>query len=384
MSENKRKGLLSFLRGNSPPEPANYPERFYYEQIAAIVGAGGWTIDFIKKKSYFDKQLRTIFDTPDTYKPSFKHSLNFYHDDYHDVLTNIYEGLKNGVPYEMEMKMLTYAGKPFWGRCIGKPIFDSKKRVTGIRGIILNIDDQKERELSLKNSLEVIEANNNRLFKFANHISHNLKNHVNNLELTSQLVDTDKLPEDQRELMANYAEIANGLSKTVTQLNEVVSIQKKAKKKVETIDLQSIFEQCKSDLQPFIEEKNGYVYSDFSEAPEVLFNKGFFEDIFCSLIKNGLKNEKKGRKPEIKAYSIEENSKTLVIIEDNGAGIEMEDRDEFVYYTYGTGEFKSRDQSIDLFIIKNQVEALGGKLEINSRPGYGTKFIIHIKKWNAA
>lgn len=383
MNENKRKGLLSFLRGNSPPEPANYPERFYYEQIAATVGAGGWTVDFIKKKSYFDKQLRTILNTPANYKPSFNKTVSFYDKEFHSLVAEVYEGIKNGVPYEADMKMLTYAGKPFWGRCIAKPIFGPKNKVTGIRGILLNIDDQKGRELSLENSLEVIEANNNRLFKFANHISHNLKNHVNNLELTSQLIDTDKLPEDQRELMANYAEIASGLSKTVTQLNEVVSIQKKANKKVEKINLQSVFEQCKSDLQPLIEEKNGYVYSDFSEVPEVQFNKGFFEDIFCSLIKNGLRNEKQGRKPEIKAYSIEENSKSLIIIEDNGAGIEMEDQDEFIYYTYGTGEFKSRNQSIDLFIIKNQVEALGGTLEINSKPGYGTKFIIHIKKWNA-
>lgn len=51
MNKNKRKGLLSFLRRNSPPEPDNYPERFYYEQIAAIVGAGGWTIDFTEKKA---------------------------------------------------------------------------------------------------------------------------------------------------------------------------------------------------------------------------------------------------------------------------------------------------------------------------------------------
>lgn len=378
MSENKRKGLLSFFRGNSPAEPANYPEHFYYEQIAATVGAGGWTIDFEKKKSYFDKELRNIFNTPADFKPTLKDGLNFYDQIFHEQVISIFEELKKGIPRETEVKMITHDGKKFWARYIGKPIFNSKNKVTGIRGIILNIDNQKERELSLENSLEIIEANNDRLFKFANHISHNLKNHVNNLELTSQLIDIDKLPEDQRELMANYSEIASGLSNTVIQLDEVVSIQKKAKGKVETIDLLSVFEQCKSDLQQLIEEKDGYIYSDFSEVPEVQFNKDFFENIFCSLIKNGLKNEKQGRKPEIKAYSIEENSKTLVIIEDNGAGIEMEDRDEFVYYTYGTGEFKSRNQSIDLFIIKNQVEALGGKLEINSKPGYGTKFIIHI------
>ncbi|HEA30079.1 MAG TPA: PAS domain-containing protein [Leeuwenhoekiella sp.] len=378
MNAKKRKGLLSFLRGSSPPEPDNYPERFYYEQIAASVGAGGWTIDFEKKKSYFDKQLRTIFNTPANYRPSLKYALHFYDEEHHEQVIEVFENLKKGIPFEAEVKMITYEGKQFWARCIGKPIFGSKNKVTGIRGIILNIDGQKERELSLENSLESIEATNDRMFKFANHISHNLKNHVNNLELTSQLVDDESLPEDQQELFGNYKEIASSLSKTVVQLNEIVLIQKKAKEKLVNVDLQDIFEECKSELQQLIEEKEGSVYSDFSEVPEVKFNKNFLNNIFCSLIKNGIKNEKPGRQPEIKAYSIEENGKVSVIIEDNGAGIEMEDSDEFIYYTYGTGEFKSRHKSIDLFIIKNQVEAMGAKLEINSKPGYGTKFIIHI------
>ncbi|WP_031426690.1 PAS domain-containing sensor histidine kinase [Flavimarina sp. Hel_I_48] len=377
MSSKKRIGLLSFFRGGSPPEPENFSEGFYYEQIAASVGAGGWTVDFENKKSYFDKQLRTILNTPSNYHPSFKYALQFYDKAYHRQLIQVYEDLKKGVPYEAEVQMIAYDGRKFWARCIGKPIFGSKKKVTAIRGIILNIDDRKTRELAIENSLKSIEATNDRLFKFANYISHNLRNHINNLELTSQLVDIPSLEDDQKELFGNYEEIASGLSRTVQQLNEVVTIQKKVKEESVILDLQTVFEKCKSDLQNLIEQKDGSVYSDFSEVPEVKFNKDFFENIFCSLIKNGLRNERSDRKPEIKAYSIEQDGKVSVIIEDNGVGIDVEDSDEFIYYTYGSGEFKSRNNSIDLFIVKNQVEALGARLEIKSKPGYGTKFIIN-------
>jgi len=376
MSAKKRIGWLSFLRGSSPPEPKNFSEGFYYEQIAASVGAGGWTVDFENKKSYFDKQLRAILNTPLNYHPSFKYSLRFYDESCHEQLIQVYEDLKEGIPYETEVQMVTYDGKKFWARCIGKPIFGAKKNVTAIRGIILNIDDRKRRELAIKNSLQSVEATNDRLFKFANYISHNLKNHVNNLELTSQLIDIPSLQDDQKELFNNYEEIATSLSRTVHQLNEVVTIQKKVSEKCVKIDMQAVFEKCKSNLQNLIEEKEGYLYSDFSEVPEIEFNEDFFENIFCSLIKNGLKNEKSGRKPEIKAYSIEQDGKVSLIVEDNGIGIDVEDSDEFIYYTYGTGEFKSRNNSIDLFIVKNQVEALGATLEIKSKPGYGTKFIV--------
>lgn len=377
MDAKKKKGFLALFRGSSPPEPSP-SESFYYEQIADAVGAGGWTIDFVKKKSYFDKQLRAILDTPQDYKPSLNHALQFYKECYHERVIEEFEALKEGIPCEHEVEMLTYNQESFWAKCIGKPIFDKRKHVVGVRGIILNINVRKERELFLQDSLKSIENSNNRIFKFANHISHDLKNQVNNLELTSQLIDASSIPSDQAELFYNYEEIAQSLGKTVKQLNEIVCIQNKAKKERQLIDLKEVFEQCKSNLQQLIQEENGYVYSDFSEVPEIHFNKSFFENIFCTLIRNGLKNTRPGRKPEVKAYSIEELGKLSIIIENNGSGIEVSEEDEYLYHEAGSGNFKSPGQALNLFVIKNQIEAMNASLSIESRAGYGTKFIIHI------
>lgn len=378
MCVKKKGGFFSFLSkevaSTTDTTTENPPERFYYEQITASVGAGGWTIDFIKKKSYFDKQLRAILETPKGFKPSFNQALDFYHSDFHERVVKEYENLKGGNAGEYEVKMITYKNNEFWAKIIGEPIFGPKKKVVGLRGIILNIDKEKKKEIDLKNSLEIIEANNLRLFRFANYVSRNLKIHVNNLELTSQLWDDDSLSNDQRDLLNNYKETTISLENMVVQLNEVVSIQQKATNEKEMVNLEQTFEKVKSELEPFLSSTDAYVYSDFSEAPEIPFIPDFMYNIMTTLIKDGIKNKHPERKPEVKMYTLEEDGKITLVIEDNGKGVVVEDDDHIYYHSKSSSN--GRSQSVRYFIVKNQIEALGGTIEAIGKPGYGSKYII--------
>ena len=78
MSKKAQNRFFSFFDKTPDPEPKDQEENFFYEQIAAMVGAGSWRIDFVNKKSFIDKQMRCILETPDTYKPSLKHALHFF------------------------------------------------------------------------------------------------------------------------------------------------------------------------------------------------------------------------------------------------------------------------------------------------------------------
>ena len=249
--------------------------------------------------------------------------------------------------------------------------------VIGIKGILININEKKERELMLQKAIEVVEANNSRLFTFANYVSHNIKSHVNNLELTSQLVDTTKLPADQKELFVNYKEIANSLNKTVSRLKEVVSIQNKASDPLVAISLEEAFEKSKEELRSLIEMEEAYLYSDFSETPVIKYNPEFLHNIFCTLIKNGIVNKSPDRKPEIKAYCLENKKKLSLIVEDNGRGYDLQGNTDKIFQM-SSNETSNSDtsQNVGLFIVKNEVEALGGKIDVTSKLGYGTKFII--------
>ena len=373
----KRSRIMSFFGGGSSSLPSDQEqEKFYYEQIASLTGAGGFNVDFIEKKTFFDNQLRAILETPEGYKPSLKHTLHYYDMDFHNVVAKNFDSVKKGKAFEHELKMITYTNKVFWARAIGKPVFGDKSKVIGLRGVVINIDEEKKKEMALQKSLEIIEANNHRLFKFANYVSHNLKSHVNNLELTSQLVDEGSLKEEQVELFNNYREIAKSLSRTVAQLNEVVSIQNRGTEKRVPVNLQDVLDKCVNELQPLISREEAYIYSDFSEAPEVMYIADFMDNIFYTLIKNGINSKKIGRKPEIKAYSLDDNGKTSIVIEDNSAGIDMDKDQDRIFHMSKSSSFENDNHSVGLFIVKNQVEALGGKISVVSKLGYGTKFII--------
>ena len=375
MSKNR---FLSIFSRSATQAPESNTDDFYYEQIAKITQSGGWSINFTEKKTHFDKELQVILETPQNYIPSLKHGLHFFDMEYHDLIIKTFEEAAEGKSaFDGVLKMVTYTNKTFWAHIIVKPIFNSRRRVTGIKGVLININEKKERELMLQKAIEVVEANNSRLFTFANYVSHNIKSHVNNLELTSQLVDTNKLPQDQRELFVNYKEIAASLNRTVSRLKEVVSIQNKASSPQISINLEEAFDKAREELRPLIEREEAYLYSDFSETPIIKYNPEFLHNIFCTLIKNGILNKSPDRKPEIKAYCLENKKKLSLIIEDNGKGYDLHGNSDKIFQM-STNETNSSDtsQNVGLFIVKNEVEALGGKIDVTSKLAYGTKFII--------
>ena len=378
MSKSSNTGFFSFLSRPEVEASKEKQDSFYYEQVAKVTEAGGWSINFTEKKTWFDKQLQDILETPDNYNPSLKHGLHFFDMEYHDLIIKTFQELAEGQSeFDGVVKMVTYSNKAFWAHGIAKPIVNSGGRVIGIKGILININEKKERELMLQKAIEVVEANNSRLFTFANYVSHNIKSHVNNLELTSQLVDTTKLPADQKELFVNYKEIANSLNKTVSRLKEVVSIQNKASDPLVAISLEEAFEKSKEELRSLIEMEEAYLYSDFSETPVIKYNPEFLHNIFCTLIKNGIVNKSPDRKPEIKAYCLENKKKLSLIVEDNGRGYDLQGNTDKIFQM-SSNETSNSDtsQNVGLFIVKNEVEALGGKIDVTSKLGYGTKFII--------
>ena len=377
MSKKAQNRFFSFFDKTPDPEPKDQEENFFYEQIAAMVGAGSWRIDFVNKKSFIDKQMRSILEAPDTYKPSLKHALHFFDMDYHDDVIKSFNDLSNGTPvFDKVIKMMTYTNKSFWAHAISRPALDAKGKVIGLKGVVVNVDKEKERELMLEKAIETVEANNSRLFTFADYVSHNIKSHVNNLELTSQLVDVTKLPQDQKELFNNYKEIAESLNGTVARLNEVVSIQSRASEPLKKVNLEEAFERIKSKLRPLIEKEEAYLYSDFSEIPVIEYNPEFLNNILYTLIKNGILNKNGSRKPEIKAYCLENKKKLSLIVEDNGKGYDLGPNKDQLFHMTRSSDNTNNSESVGLFIVKNEVEALGGKIEVTSKPGYGTKFTI--------
>jgi len=125
---------------------------FYYEEISNLTEAGGWSIDFKNKKSFFDKQARRILEVPQDFTPTLKEGYRFYAEEQVELATKLFFDCARGIPFHEEIKMATYTGKTFWAKTHGKPLFNSKNEIIGIRGVFQNIEGEKSKELKLKHS----------------------------------------------------------------------------------------------------------------------------------------------------------------------------------------------------------------------------------------
>jgi len=65
-------------------------------------------------------------------------------------------------------------------------------------------------------------------------------------------------------------------------------------------------------------------------------------------------------------------------ISDNGIGIDLERYGNKIFGMYKTFSDNPDSKGIGLFITKNQIEAMGGSITVESTPEIGTTFKIYI------
>ena len=73
------------------------------------------------------------------------------------------------------------------------------------------------------------------------------------------------------------------------------------------------------------------------------------------------------------------DSFVMLEIQDNGLGIDLEKYGHKLFGMYKTFHRHKEARGIGLFITKNQIEAMDGKIEVESTPNIGTTFKIFLK-----
>ena len=73
-----------------------------------------------------------------------------------------------------------------------------------------------------------------------------------------------------------------------------------------------------------------------------------------------------------------ERNKKILEISDNGIGIDLKKNGSKIFGMYKTFSNNPESKGIGLFITKNQIDAMGGKIVVESQPNEGTTFKIYI------
>ena len=105
--------------------------------------------------------------------------------------------------------------------------------------------------------------------------------------------------------------------------------------------------------------------------------KLFLESILYNLISNALKFQHKVHKPKVRLRKFLSEDGVALEVEDNGVGMDLSKvgMDLFKFKKIFHRHFDSR--GIGLFMVKYQVEALGGKISAASTPAHGSRFAVN-------
>ncbi|UFH34729.1 PAS domain S-box protein [Flavobacterium acetivorans] len=303
---------------------------------------------------------------------------HIYADDRKAVLKYCSEKVSENLDHDFEYRMVAKNGTIVWLRDIVSIVYENNQAAS-MRGIMIDISKTKEIEKDLNNSFHLVNEQNKRLLNFSHIVSHNLRSHTSNISSIINLIETSESEQETKEMVQLLKSVSNLLNETITNLNEIVDIRKNTNLITEKLNLKQYINNALTVLSDQIKVKNVKIICTVGDAIEVNYNPAYLESILFNLISNAIRYSAIERNPTVSISCSEENNKKILKISDNGIGIDLVKNGDKIFGMYKTFSNNPHSKGIGLFITKNQIDAMGGKISVESEPNVGTTFKICIQ-----
>ncbi|MCW2118889.1 PAS domain S-box protein [Flavobacterium sp. 7A] len=379
----KSSSYISIIENITKRKTAEQNSKEYQKKIESLINtidgivwecdAKTFVFSFISKKveAILGYTSREWLSTPNFWQD------HIHPDDLSRTINYCNEKIKKYEDHDFEYRMIAKDGSIVWLRDIINIIRKNDEAIS-LRGIMINITKTKEIQTELNNSFELVTEQNKRLLNFSYIVSHNLRSHTSNITSLTDLIETSDSEEETQEYVQLLKNVSNALNETLENLNEVVNIQSNLGLVVENINLSEYINNTLVILSDKIKSKKAIIITTVANDIELIYNPAYFESILYNLISNAIRYSHPERVPEISISITTENNFKILTITDNGIGIDLVKHGDKIFGMYKTFSNNPESKGIGLFITKNQIEAMGGKISIESKPNVGTTFKIYI------
>lgn len=303
---------------------------------------------------------------------------HIYHEDSEWVQNYCMIQTNEKLDHDFEYRMVAKNGSIVWLRDIVNMVSENGKAVS-LRGIMIDVTKTKEAEKELNNSFNLVTEQNKRLLNFSYIVSHNLRSHTSNIASIVALIESSETEEEREQMMELLKTVSSSLNETMLHLNEVINIRTNIGLVSEPLYLQQYINTVKNVLSEQISSNDVTILTDIPADAMINYNPAYLESILYNIISNSIRYRHSDRKPIIKIKLVQENEMKILQISDNGIGIDLIKNADKIFGMYKTFTNNSDSKGIGLFITKNQIDAMGGNITVESEPNIGTTFKIYIQ-----
>jgi PAS domain S-box-containing protein len=251
--------------------------------------------------------------------------------------------------------------------------------ITGYLGIAVDISSIKKVEREIQALLHVTQDQNQRLKNFAHIVSHNLRSHSSNMDMMIDLalMEQPELAEIQTIQLLKQA--ALNLKETITHLNEVVIMNTSTNAGGTPVNLHRAVNDTTQNIVALAKENKVNIINQVNASATIHGIPAYVDSIVLNFLTNAIKYRDPAKESFVRISSWQQDEYTVLAFEDNGIGIDLTRHKAKLFGLYKTFHNHPEARGIGLFITKNQVEAMGGKIQVESTAGKGTTFKIFLK-----
>lgn len=238
--------------------------------------------------------------------------------------------------------------------------------------------DNRTQELQ-KTNQELIE-HNNQLEQFAFISAHNLRAPLVRVLGLANLLQMGASEEDKQSALEKMICAAHDLDQVIKDLNAILNIKRHTGNFAE-VNLNESLTRTKRILEKEIEDTGTRIVHNFSEADRVYAIAPYVESILYNLISNAIKYRDPMRSPHIAIKTTHEQEFVCLAVMDNGLGIDLQKYKQNIFNLYKRFHLHVEGKGLGLYLVKTQIEALGGRVDVRSEPNEGTTFQVYFKRY---
>ncbi|WP_439882512.1 PAS domain S-box protein [Pontibacter sp. MBLB2868] len=288
----------------------------------------------------------------------------------------ITEGYKSKKYFTAEVINYRKNREKYWVKIDVSPILDSAGELLNFVAIQTDITEKKKSETEQIKLTDDLYKHNLNLQLFTYMVSHNLRAPVANALGLSGLVKrlNKDTPQFDTALDKLYTSITQ-LDGVIKDINTILSVRDADKSLPrELVNLQNITQEVLDGFSGELIEQQATVHLDIDNTFEMLSNRAYLYSILLNLVSNAIKY-KHTERPLILSISVAKDRRGYVFtVCDNGLGMDMHIVENQLFKLYKRFHPNTHGKGVGLFLVKTQVEAIGGKIEVESKPNVGTKF----------
>ncbi|RTY87772.1 PAS domain-containing sensor histidine kinase [Flavobacterium sp. RSP15] len=270
--------------------------------------------------------------------------------------------------------------KEYWVRFSMIPIYNTDNELSHWISIQRDITDEKKQEKEKEQLIRELTQNNKDLKQFSYITSHNLRAPLSNLTGLLNLIEDIPIDNPElKEILYGFNKSTHLLNETINDLVKVIIIKDNPSIKKEPVLLQDIFENVFNQLNFQIELYKPIIKINFEKVSIININKAYIESILLNLLTNAIKYKSENRKLKITITTSEIDDTIVLIFKDNGIGIDLERNRDKIFGLYQRFHNYPDSKGLGLYLVKSQVETMGGTINIESEVNKGTIFTLTFK-----